>query len=251
MTDGNTRRNIFSKIFDTDNEVYSFRMATVFCLVLSALLWWIPVLGPAVAGYVCGRKAGSMTKGLVCAFVSGVLLSLIVWGLSYFVMGSGGFPDVPADIAATSFTGIVGAVASYLQTFFVEGTSSLDLMNIGVVTVFGGVGGILSKQILKETAYLLAKGAAEGKVRSEVRSIDLYRKNKTLGFESFSDCIASANDPSAKGNKKAGITDNENKTKGTVAATVQTVNSQSPSETPAKTSENPFAGILSKTEKEK
>ena len=33
-------------------------------LILAALLWWFPVLGPMVAGYVGGRKSGTTMRGL-------------------------------------------------------------------------------------------------------------------------------------------------------------------------------------------
>ncbi|MCL2032345.1 MAG: hypothetical protein FWG96_03635 [Methanomassiliicoccaceae archaeon] len=248
------------KLLDIDNDVYSMRMAAVLCLGLSALLWWIPIFGPAVAGYVCGRKTGSMVKGMICSLVCGAVLLLIVWGLSASVLGHGGYPDVPAGEAAASLKGIVGATAAYLQTFFTEGTSSINLVNLGVVTVFGGVGGILSRQIRKETAHLIAIGATEGSARPVARSMLLYSRNKELGFESFDDCIAMQKmttnenkDTKAERKEEKGGTAKAREGK-PVATTVQTVTTTVSNTAPQAQSgkaESPFSDILERSERKK
>ena len=247
-------RQSVKRFFDIDNEVYSARMATAFCIGLSAILWWIPLFGPAVAGYVCGRKTGSMMKGLFCALLSGTLLLVAVWGLSMLVLGHGGYPEVPADEAAAVLSGIVGATASYLQTFFVAGTSDLNLMSLGVVTVFGGVGGILSRQARKEAAHLIAIGAGTG--RSAPRSATLYASNKEMGFKSFDDCIA-AQRMATNENKDSHAGQKEEKAKPQgrpVATTVQTVTTTvtgSTSTTQNKGQGNPFSDILGRSDRKR
>jgi hypothetical protein len=247
------------KLLDIDNEVYSVRMAAVFCLGLSAILWWIPIFGPAVAGYVCGRKTGSMVKGFFCSLVSGAVLLTVVWLMSMSVLGHGGYPGVPADEAAASLSGIVGLTAMYLQAFFTEGTSSLNFLGLGVVTVFGGVGGILSRQVRKETAHLIAIGASESTVRPAARSVLLYSKNKEIGFQAFDDCIVNQR-MSTNENKDSNATEKEEKPgrwrarEGKpVATTVHTVTSTvSRTDAPAqtnKTENNPFSDILERSER--
>ena len=244
------------KVFDIDNEVYSTRMAFVFCLGISVLLWWIPVFGPAVAGYVCGRKTGSMVKGFICSLFAGALLLLIVWGLSALVLGHGGYPGVSADVAAASQTGIVGATASYLKVFFVDGTSNLDLMGLGMVTVFGGVGGILSRQARKETAFLIATGATEGSIRPVARSVQLYSQNKEIGFKAFDDCIVNQrmatneNKDVNAGQKETEEEKGKARERRPVATTVQTVTttvSGKTASTQSKESKNPFSDILDRS----
>ncbi|MDR3283339.1 MAG: hypothetical protein LBS92_07040 [Candidatus Methanoplasma sp.] len=153
-----------AKIFGRGDSVYDPRTAFFFGVVLSALMWWTPVIGPAVAGYVCGRKSGSMVKGTICAFAGGFVVLAAVWGLSA-VFSHG-----------------------YLDAFY--SNDVLDLSSLGVMTVFGFAGGILSRQARKETADLLATGAWEGSIRPAARSMELYSKNKRLGFESFDDRMA-------------------------------------------------------------
>ncbi|MDR2846620.1 MAG: hypothetical protein LBV63_04995 [Candidatus Methanoplasma sp.] len=162
-------RSGLAKVFGRGSNVYDAKTAFFFCLALSAVLWWIPSLGAAVAGYVCGRKAGSMTMGLVCSFLSGSLILILVWLLApYF--------------------GTEGAIGAYFATF--DNGSGLDLSNLGLVAVFGLVGGILSRQVRKETAYLLSTGATEFAVRPAARSMALYSRDKDMGFECFDDCIS-------------------------------------------------------------
>lgn len=45
---------------------------------LSVVLFWLPILGPAIAGFVGGRKAGSVGKAVVAAFAPAVALGALV-----------------------------------------------------------------------------------------------------------------------------------------------------------------------------
>jgi triacylglycerol esterase/lipase EstA (alpha/beta hydrolase family) len=258
--DAITIRRYLEKLIDVDNEVYSSRMAFVFCMVLSALLWWIPIIGPAVAGYVCGRKTGSMVKGLFCSLIAGTLLLLMVRCLSALVLVHGGYPEIPAKEAADSLIGIVGSTANYLQTFYVSGTSMLDYSGLGITTAFGLIGGILSRQMRKEMAFLISAGATEGSYRPAARSMQLYNMNKEIGFRAFDDCMETQR-----------MTTNENKDVNSgqmrkeaeikkapesrpVATTVQTVTttvSGSPSATQTKEQGSPFVDILERTDRKK
>jgi hypothetical protein len=63
-------------ITHTDND--SVASASIWIVGLSVLLGWIPVIGPAIAGYVGGRKAGSPGRGLVAGVIPAILLGVIV-----------------------------------------------------------------------------------------------------------------------------------------------------------------------------
>ncbi|MDR3206067.1 MAG: hypothetical protein LBT41_03095 [Candidatus Methanoplasma sp.] len=222
-----------ASIFGRGDSVYDARTAFFFGLILSALMWWIPTVGPAIAGYVCGRKAGSMVKGTICAFAGGAVLLAAVSGASAV------FPH------------------SYLDAFYSDG--AIDVFGLGVMTVFGFAGGILSRQARKETADLLASGAWEGAVRPAARSMELYSKNKKLGFESFDDCMAMQDmavntspaarprrpprDDPAPGRTQAGQTASP-----TVTSTVEEAALPQPG-TPARSDgrSGPFADILRKS----
>lgn len=49
--------------------------------LLELLLFWIPVLGPLIAGFVGGRKAGGLGKSIAAVF-----LPAIVFGIALFLL---------------------------------------------------------------------------------------------------------------------------------------------------------------------
>jgi predicted branched-subunit amino acid permease len=51
---------------------------------LSLLLFWMPIVGPLVAGLVGGRKAGSVKRAVAAVFLPALLLGLLVTaGVAY------------------------------------------------------------------------------------------------------------------------------------------------------------------------
>ena len=54
--------------------------ATLWMFLLSILLFWMPVLGPLIAGFVGGRKAGSFGTAILAAILPG----LVVGGVLFF-----------------------------------------------------------------------------------------------------------------------------------------------------------------------
>ena len=55
--------------------------AMAWMIGLSALLFWIPVVGGLIAGYVGGQKAGSPGRGAVAAVLPGVVFGLVIFFL--------------------------------------------------------------------------------------------------------------------------------------------------------------------------
>jgi len=49
--------------------VYNFWSAVKYTFGLSLLLWWLPVFGQMIAGYVGGRRAGAPWKGMIAALL--------------------------------------------------------------------------------------------------------------------------------------------------------------------------------------
>ncbi|RJS92726.1 hypothetical protein [Salinisphaera sp. Q1T1-3] len=74
----------------------SLTMAIIWMVVISLVLFWLPVAGPLLAGFVGGRTAGSVGRGLLAAILPSLILCLILLG------------------AGTALTGmpIIGAIAS-------------------------------------------------------------------------------------------------------------------------------------------
>ena len=90
-------------------------------ILLSILLFWLPVVGPFLAGLVGGKKAGSLGNALLAA----ILPALIFGGLLAFL--------------ATVFTGLplVGLVAGL-------GGSIFALSNVVPLLLGAFIGGLLA-----------------------------------------------------------------------------------------------------------
>jgi hypothetical protein len=54
---------------------------------ISLLLFWLPVLGPAIAGFVGGRKAGGVGPAVIAAFLPGILFGAILFVLASALTG--------------------------------------------------------------------------------------------------------------------------------------------------------------------
>jgi hypothetical protein len=67
-------------------------------LLLSALLFWLPALGPLIAGYVGGKKAGGVIKGLI----AGILPALALGAFFLTVGASVNLPVIGAVLGGTA-----------------------------------------------------------------------------------------------------------------------------------------------------
>ena len=68
MTDSQNRGSIFS--------------AMLWMFFLSLLLFWLPVVGPLIAGYVGGKKAGGVGAAIVAVFLPGIILGFCLFVLT-------------------------------------------------------------------------------------------------------------------------------------------------------------------------
>jgi len=87
-------------------------------LFISLLLCWLPFFGPLIAGFVGGKKAGSVGSA-----IGAVFLPALVLGLFLFVLGTAtGLPLVGAVTGATAFLAVaVAAVGPLLVGAIVGG----------------------------------------------------------------------------------------------------------------------------------
>ncbi len=143
--------------------VYSFWSASKYVLILSLMLWWLPMFGQMIAGYVGGRRAGGPWKGVAAAIVPVVSLYAIATGFSSGLLPSHAFgvAIAPSLIGAT-LTHSIPLVSPYLHfsseyvgsfVKMLEGSSPYGI-NVYVITVaFAYVGGILAEQSRREIEY--------------------------------------------------------------------------------------------------
>jgi len=227
-------------------------------LLLSMLLWWLPLIGHAIAGYVGGRTAGTPARAMAVTLVSVMILMGVAMVLSAGFIG--GFDFLNADpsegVAAVGMDfPVLGTLLSWMLIFMqkalgvVTGTTSVKLSIYIITVVFGLVGGTLADLHTREAA----KGKPDDGGRVFIpRSLAAYVKGKKLGFENFDDrlSIQQSKVPEQKivtvhkSSLVRGMTARE-EPKAIAAAADVPVAAQE-----AEQRESPFAGLIHRAEKD-
>jgi hypothetical protein len=89
--------------------------------LISILLFWLPVIGPLIAGIVGGKKAGGVGPALVAVF-----LPIVTTGIALFVFASF-LTSIP----------LIGAIAGF-------GAMALLLLHIGPMLLGAIIGGVIA-----------------------------------------------------------------------------------------------------------
>ena len=153
---------------------YSWKSSLVIAFVATMLLWWLPIFGPMLSGYVSGRTSGSKYKGIIITAMVAAIIGLVSFVLTYIL-------SVPSYVSY-----YFGSVIVYhLQTISPYGAwflSSLGQMftsfpyylsyfppNWAILVAFGFVGGAMSELLVKDTdrkSVLSAKHPVHNEARA-------------------------------------------------------------------------------------
>ncbi len=147
------------KIKEFGRITYDFWSGVKYIVVLSALLWWIPLFGPMLAGYIGGRRTGGPKKGFVASivglFVIGLTYYMLVHGfLSAYIVNISSYLN--AQIAGISTHTLIGPYTEFLRYYWSEFFTSITIgipfgANSYVLTIiFAYIGGVLSFEKRKE-----------------------------------------------------------------------------------------------------
>jgi len=151
------------KKIKSSKVVFSFWSAAKYVFILSLMLWWLPMFGQMIAGYVGGRRAGGPWKGVAASILPVACLYAVVTAFDTGMLPSHlfGVAIAPAAIGA-SLNHSIPLVSPYLSFSseyvgaFVKGLegSSPYGINTYVLTVaFAYVGGVLAEQSRREIEY--------------------------------------------------------------------------------------------------
>lgn len=138
---------------------YSQSKGIMYALIFSVLLWWIPVAGPGIAGYLSGRKSGSISKSLVSALVADALITFAMVSLAPFSTGTLGIMSSYLKdgivTASTSSVFMVSNLATDLNTYygFIKTIAVILPSAITTLTIFSYVGGFVSSMKIAEENY--------------------------------------------------------------------------------------------------
>jgi hypothetical protein len=73
--------------------------------VISLLLFWLPLLGPFIAGFVGGRAAGGVGPAIIATFLPAVVFGVLLFALATILTG------IPLLGALAAAGGVVVAIA--------------------------------------------------------------------------------------------------------------------------------------------
>jgi hypothetical protein len=66
----------------TSGKKGSIGSAIVWIFIISVLLFWLPVIGPLIAGIVGGKKAGGVGSAIIAVFLPGIFFAIILFLLA-------------------------------------------------------------------------------------------------------------------------------------------------------------------------
>ncbi len=155
--------DVEGKRFKSSSVVFSFWSAAKYVLVLSLILWWLPMFGQMIAGYVGGRRAGGPWKGVAASIVPvvGIFGIMTAFEQGWFPSHIGGIAIAPAAIGAALSNGIP-FLSPYLQFSqeyvgsFVDtlaGASPYGINTYVLTVAFAYVGGVLAEQNRREIGF--------------------------------------------------------------------------------------------------
>jgi len=88
-------------------------------LIISILLFWVPTVGPLIAGIVGGKKAGGVGNAILAALLPAILLGVFLFffasvlagaPLIGMVAGAGAFVLVAANVIPLLIGAVIGGI---------------------------------------------------------------------------------------------------------------------------------------------
>lgn len=167
---------------------YDSKAGIAIATILALLLWWVPYIGPMVAGYMGGRKGGTLLRGALVGAVSCLA-----------VVGIATATSVATAAVCSEYGGFIEGVSSqlydkalrlqgYLETFVIvkEGSIVVDFSDYFLLFALSIIGGVFASQARREAAAIISM-ASEANAPREPRSVKACRENRTIAFHTYED----------------------------------------------------------------
>ncbi|MEM3852255.1 MAG: hypothetical protein QXP70_04570 [Methanomassiliicoccales archaeon] len=159
-------RRKYRKLAD---KPFSIVSASKYILMLSLMLYWLPLVGQMIAGFVGGRRAGSPWRAICAALLPVAVLFLISQALQYGIIpiriqeaGVLLYGAVKAALDRLPVASVyVNFATSYISSFVNElsAAASFKAGNYLLTIAFAYIGGIISAQTKRELEYVSRYGA--------------------------------------------------------------------------------------------
>lgn len=130
---------------------YSFKAALAIAYIGTIFLWWLPIFGPMLAGYVSGRAAGNKWKGLFSTMIVAATFGVVSYALT---INSSLVPGYVQQYFNSSVLPTIGLISPYLGWLVGALKVALTDFNLYVLEIppqwavliaFGFMGGAMSE----------------------------------------------------------------------------------------------------------
>ena len=152
-----------SKRKSDEPSPYSFIGATKYAFILTFMLWWLPVVGPMITGYVTGRRAGKPWVALLAALIAlfaaalvGLLLDSGVLGMQTSTSSLKSWLITAAPVFGPYFTFGDQYLTYYLGSLQIGTGVHLDIYILTLA--FAYLGGAMATQNYLEMGYVARNG---------------------------------------------------------------------------------------------
>lgn len=174
---------------------YSIWSASKYILMISLMLYWLPLVGQMIGGFIGGRRAGSPFRAILAALIPVAVLFMISTALQTgiipiklqnatvlaYTLIAQGLERLPIASPYLNFaTTYVGSFINELKS-----AASLKLGNYLITIAFAYVGGILSDQSRRELEYVSRYGAPTTNILVNGREAEQRREFRLPSPSSF------------------------------------------------------------------
>ena len=90
----------------------------IWMFIISLLLFWLPVVGPLLAGVVGGKMSGGVGNALAAVFLPGIIFGVLLFFLATIISG---IPLIGAVAGAGSFILVIAHVGPLLVGAIIGG----------------------------------------------------------------------------------------------------------------------------------
>lgn len=157
-------KKILKLLKANEKKVYRLWLGVFYGILLMFSLYWLPLFGPMIAGYIAGRRAGSPAKGTIAA--------MLIVAVFYVVQSPQVISSLPLNLVAakesikstaTAYVPALSPVISFITSYTTPAVSILSgqvtytPQTYTILLVFAYIGGTMARQ-KREEIKLMAMG---------------------------------------------------------------------------------------------
>ncbi|MDS0257298.1 hypothetical protein ApAK_06390 [Thermoplasmatales archaeon AK] len=158
----------------SDITVYSQSKGLMYTIIFALLLWWIPIAGPSLAGYLGGRKSGNIHNALTSSLVTTSVIIIITL------------------MIAPLKTGVLGGASQYFSTGVLQFSQSSLIAYSGVLAdLYTAYGIIKTISIIIPGSILLLNRIRTARSVPQVKTYSKSLKQVTPGGDDDEDSSGS------------------------------------------------------------